>query len=153
MVSCVLSVFNLFKQKYDIFNISASYLSYKISDMFRLICSHHQADKKTKGKYSQLIFSFFFVVFLSQSDDGHILAETCSWLCMIRKLLCLDWIYWTSDYTKSTTGVNCLKIGTCRYLLCTQSLLWLSYSWSLRRFIWSTGPTLIFFTFLLGLDS
>lgn len=37
------------------------------------------------------------------------------------KLLCLDWIYHTSDYTESTTGMNCPKITffhpKCQYVI------------------------------------
>jgi hypothetical protein len=30
----------------------------------------------------------------------YILAETCGQFCIVNKLLCLDWIYRTSDYAK-----------------------------------------------------
>jgi len=43
-----------------------------------------------------LRFSFWFC---SQAADGYIFAETCSWFCIMNKLLCLDWIYSNSRYT------------------------------------------------------
>ena len=44
--------------------------------------------------------SLFSFCFCNQLDDGYILAETYSWFCIVNKLLCLDWVYRTSDYNK-----------------------------------------------------
>jgi hypothetical protein len=37
----------------------------------------------------------FLCCFCSQLDYGCVLAETCSWVCILNKLWCLHWIYYT----------------------------------------------------------
>ena len=44
--------------------------------MFRLIYSHHQADRKNKNLY---------LYFCDQRDNGYILAETCGWVYVMNK--------------------------------------------------------------------
>ena len=53
--------------------INTKFISYKMSYVFRLTYSHHQADYRAKNGIFIVAFSFCI-----QSNDGCILAATCS---------------------------------------------------------------------------
>ena len=69
--------------------------------MFRLVCSHRQAELQKQKKI------------VLQPGDGWILAETCSWFPFRNKLSFLDWIFFSSGDTENTTGMNHLTSAKC----------------------------------------
>jgi hypothetical protein len=69
-------------------------------------------NEKVLRSQNHVNYNYFFLCSCSKPDDDCYLAETCGWLCMILKFLCLAWVYCTSDYTRTQWGWITLQLKT-----------------------------------------